>query len=121
MTTKKEIFYFARTRSMGSVLWNPKKDSATAEFNKMGLFATNDPKRAKLVKDAGYIVVTPEEIVDRNMDLPVPDESPSANVQPGAPKGYGAPTGATGPVQDETPVFLTQGEDPKGAGERTLR
>jgi hypothetical protein len=121
MTAKKseegQVFYFARTRSMAAVLWNPKTNSATAEFNKMGLFGTTSPKRAALVKGAGYIEVTPEDITERGMDLPVPDESPSANAQPGAPTGYGAPAPATDFVQDEVPVFVQQAETQK----RTLR
>lgn len=131
MTTDK-IYYFARERHMASVVWDKKTNSALAEFTKSGVYATTIESKAKRLLNMGYLQVSREQVVARNLPVPIPDEAPTADFQPGAPgRGYTHEDGAAPPDSPEQPKPFNElqsgtpgnPEFPEGppGGKRTLR
>lgn len=129
MATKKEVTYFTKVRGLATVVWDPKKNRPVVEFDKQGLFGTEDPELAATLKEMGYKQVTAAQITQAGLMLPeafqaMRDRQPGRGYTQGGPgrPAMAAPQEAPGESPADA-LFNPEGDDmftgPVG-GRRTL-
>ena len=69
-SSKQQLTYFTKLRGLATVVWDPRNDTALAEFNKHGLYCTKDPTIIKTLQHMGYKEVTLEQIKEKGLLVP---------------------------------------------------